>query len=152
LVTGAIIAAALIPPALDLAGHRAASPALPLILCSGAPDPSRPASQTTVLQSEPLAGDPNRRMTTILVRYPPGGYTPAHVHGGDLTVYVVKGEVRSEHAGLPPGDFRAGQVFYEPQGTTHVFIENKSATEWAELIAVMVHDDGAPLTTFLAQP
>ena len=148
LAVGAVVlgAAAMLTPLADLAGR---STALPSILCSGAPDPSRPASITSVIQSRPLAGDPHKRMTTILVRYPPGGYTPAHVHGGDLTVYVVKGTVRSQHAGLPAADYHAGDVFYEPKGTTHVFIENTSSTEWAELIAVMIHDDGAALTTFL---
>ena len=74
---------------------------------------------------------------------------PRHVHGGDLTVYVLKGSVRSEHAGLPLSEFHAGQIFYEPQGSVHVFIDNPSATDEAELLAVMVIDDGVALTTFL---
>ena len=122
---------------------------LPKILCS-TPDAGavRPSPVVRVLQSEPLAGMPGKRMTTQLVRLPPGAYSPSHVHGGDLTAYIVKGSVRSQHAGLPPGDFHAGQVFYEPLGTAHVFLENPSSDEWAEIIAVMVHDEGAPLTTF----
>ncbi|MBV8744574.1 MAG: hypothetical protein JO134_05975, partial [Xanthobacteraceae bacterium] len=69
--------------------------------------------------------------------------------GGDLTVYILKGTVRSEHAGLPPAAFHAGEIFYEPYRTTHVFLENLSSIESADLLAVMVHDQGAPLTTFL---
>ena len=142
--------AALLALAAGLPVRDAIPTALPLILCS-TPDAgaARPALVVTVLQSEPLAGMPGKRMTTQLVRLPPRGYSPSHVHGGDLTAYVVKGTVRSQHAGLPAGDFHVGDVFYEPQGTTHVFIENPSADEWAEIIAVMVHDEGAPLTTFL---
>ena len=71
------------------------------------------------------------------------------MHGGDLTAYVLKGVVRSEHAGLPAADFREGDMFYEPYGTTHVFIENPSATDSADVLAIMVHEEGAPLTTFL---
>ena len=42
-----------------------------------------------------------------------------------------------------------GMLFYEPYGTTHVFIENLNSTEDADVLAIMVHDEGAPLTTFL---
>ena len=127
-------------------GVRARS--LPLILCS-TPEAPRSGATVTTLQSETLAGMPNKRMTTQLVRFPPGTASPRHVHGGDLTVYVLKGTVRSEHAGLPLAAYGAGQMFHEPQGTVHAFIENPSATEWVELLAVMVHDEGAALTTFL---
>ena len=121
---------------------------LPLILCSTSDAPRSGASVAT-LQSEAMTGLPNKRVTTQLVRLPPGAASPRHVHGGDLTVYVLKGRVRSEHAGLPLAEFHAGQMFFEPQGTVHVFIENPSGTEPAELLAVMVHDEGAALTTFL---
>ena len=57
--------------------------------------------------------------------------------------------MRSEHAGLPAAAYNAGDMFYEPYGTTHVFIENLSSTESADVLAIMVHDKGAPLTTFL---
>lgn len=88
-------------------------------------------------------------MTTQLVHLPPRAFTPRHVHGGDVTAYVLNGTVKSQHAGLPAADFHVGEMFYEPYGTTHVFIENPSATESADVLAIMVHDKGAPLTTFL---
>jgi quercetin dioxygenase-like cupin family protein len=80
---------------------------------------------------------------------PPQAFTPSHVHGGDVTAVVLKGTVRSEHAGLAAADYQAGETFHEPVGTTHVFIENTSTTEPAEIMAITVHDEGAPLTTFL---
>jgi quercetin dioxygenase-like cupin family protein len=101
------------------------------------------------LQSEPLAAAPGKWVTTQLVHLPPSAFSPRHVHGGDVTAYVLKGTVRSEHAGLPAAAYKAGDMFYEPYGTTHVFIENLSSTESADVLAIMVHDKGAPLTTFL---
>jgi len=141
-VLGAV--AAMLAFAAELPGRGA----LPLILCS-TPEAPQPGASVTTVQSEPLVGMPNKRITTQLVRFPPGAAAPRHVHGGDLSVYVLKGSVRSEHAGMPIAEFHAGQMFYEPQGTVHVFIENPSATETAELLAVMVHEEGAELTTFL---
>jgi len=148
LCTG-LAAAAMLASLAAQPAKRAAPDLGSFIVCTGAPDPSRPASQVTVLQTRPLTGQPGKRMVTIRVRYPPGGYTPRHVHGGDLTVIVAKGTVRSQHAGLLPAEYHAGDAFHEPRGTTHVFIENPSATDWAEIVGVMVLDDGAALTTFL---
>ena len=127
-----------------------AGAALPFVLCSEAAGIGRrPASVVKVLRSEPLVAAPGKRVTVVLVHYVPGAYTPRHVHGGDVTAYVLRGTVRSEHAGLPAADYHAGETFHEPFGTTHVFIENPSATEPAEILAITVHEEGAPLTTIL---
>ena len=50
---------------------------------------------------------------------------------------------------LPPANYKMGTTFFEPFGTTHVFIENPSASEDAEILAVIIHDKDAPLTTYL---
>ena len=123
---------------------------IPQILCSSSNEAtSRPKSQVSTLRSEPITGMPGKRVTVQLVRYPPNGFTPSHVHGGDVTAVVLKGTVRSEHAGLAAADYQAGEAFHEPIGTTHVFIENTSMTEPAEILAITVHDEGAQLTTLL---
>ena len=124
---------------------------LPWIVCSNADSDAsaRPRPVVETLQSEPLAAAPGKYVTTQLVHLPPSAFSPRHVHGGDVTAYVLKGTVRSEHAGLPVAAYNAGDMFYEPYGTTHVFIENPSSTESADVLAIMVHDQGAPLTTFL---
>lgn len=124
---------------------------LPWIVCSNADSGASPRSRPVVeiLQSEPLAAAPGKWVTTQLVHLPPSAFSPRHVHGGDVTAYVLRGTVRSEHGGLPAAAYHAGDMFYEPYGTTHVFIENLSSTESADVLAIMVHDKGAPLTTFL---
>ncbi len=131
-------------------GHEAAI-TLPWIVCSNSTSEAsaRPRPVVETLQSEPLAAAPGKYVTTQLVHLPPLAFSPRHVHGGDVTAYVLKGSVRSEHAGLAAAEFHTGEMFYEPHGTTHVFIENPSSTESADVLAVMVHDQGAPLTTFL---
>jgi quercetin dioxygenase-like cupin family protein len=124
---------------------------LPWIVCSSADGgaPARPRPVVETLQSEPLAAAPGKYVTTQLVHLPPSAFSPRHVHGGDVTAYVLTGAVRSEHGGAPAAAYHAGDMFYEPYGTTHVFIENLSSTESADVLAIMVHDKGAPLTTFL---
>jgi quercetin dioxygenase-like cupin family protein len=132
-------------PATEAAG------ALPWILCSSSGEAAapRPRSVVKTLRSEPLVTARGKYVTTQLVHMPPLALSPRHVHGGDVTAYVLRGTVRSEHAGLPAAEFHAGDMFYEPYGTTHVFFENPSPTEGADVLAITVHEDGAPLTTFL---
>ncbi|OJY04669.1 MAG: hypothetical protein BGP04_03445 [Rhizobiales bacterium 62-17] len=123
---------------------------LPDILCStSAQDAARPRTVVTTLRTEPLAGAPGKWVTTQLVRLPPRALSAPHFHGGDVTAYVLEGNVRSEHAGLPVADYAMGQVFFEPMGTTHQFFENPSYDQAAAVLAVTIHDEGAVLTTFL---
>src|ERR1700761_5596938 len=103
---------------------------LPWIVCStaggGAPAPPRPRWVVTPLQSGPSVAARGKYVTVQFVHMPPLALSPPHVHGGDVTAYVIKGMVRSEHAGLPLADYHAGETFYEPFGTTHAFFENPS--------------------------
>jgi quercetin dioxygenase-like cupin family protein len=125
---------------------------LPWIVCSSSTGDAaapRPRSVVKTLRSEPLVTARGKYVTTQLVHMPPLALSPRHVHGGDVTAYVLRGTVRSEHAGLPAAEFHAGEMFYEPYGTTHVFFENPSPTEGADVLAITVHEDGAALTTFL---
>lgn len=149
-VFAALATSAAIPLAAKPAGEALST--LPWILCStsnsGTTAP-RPRTVVKTLRSEPLVAAPGKYVTTQLVHLPPLAFTPRHVHGGDVTAYVLNGTVRSEHAGLPAASYQTGEMFHEPYGTTHVFIENPSATESADVLAIMVHDKGAPLTTFL---
>ena len=150
-VTSALLLGGIALGAATIAQQHAV-PALPNILCSTsntATGSARPKAVVTLLRSEPLAGSPGKWVSTVLVHYPPLGFTGRHVHGGDVTVFVLRGVVRSEHANLPPANYKMGTTFFEPFGTTHVFIENPSASEDAEILAVIIHDKDAPLTTYL---
>jgi quercetin dioxygenase-like cupin family protein len=114
---------------------------------------SNPAASTldTVepIASYALPNVPGKRVTIVRVFYGPGGFTRAHRHGGSVTAYITKGEIRSQLAGGPVETFKVGQSFFEPPGATHLISANASNTEPAELIAVFVADEGAQLTTFV---
>jgi quercetin dioxygenase-like cupin family protein len=114
---------------------------------SNATAQGRPASLATIVAVSDL-GDGNE-MTTILVKYPPYGFTPKHRHGGAVTAYILKGTVRSHVSGQALADFKPGQTFFEPVGSIHLVSENPSQTEPAELLATIVHPKGATLTTFI---
>jgi quercetin dioxygenase-like cupin family protein len=98
--------------------------------------------------SQPLANAPGQKLTAVMVNYAPGGKSPAHQHAGSVFAYVVSGQIRSQNSATGPAKvYKAGESFFEPQGSTHLVSENASATEPASLLAVFVAPDGATLTT-----
>jgi hypothetical protein len=59
----------------------------------------RPATTSTVVGSEPLAADPHKRITSMIVDFPPDAFTTEHHHEADLYVYVLEGTIRSQLGG-----------------------------------------------------
>ena len=85
-------------------------------------------------------------MTTVIVDFPPNAYTPRHRHPGSVTAFVLKGALRSQLAGTLAATYAAWQSWFEPAGTVHLFAENASTTEPAELLATFITDtDCGPL-------
>ncbi|HEX7815178.1 cupin domain-containing protein [Dyella sp.] len=101
---------------------------------------SRPSTQARVLSCAPVPQVPGKTITTMLVTFPPHAYTPAHRHPGTVTALVLKGTVRSQMEGSPVQDYPQGASWFEPPRALHLFAENPSATQTAELMAVFVTD------------
>lgn len=115
-----------------------------------APAPAAPHQTLAVarlLSSTALPQLPGKRITLRTVDFPPGGYSPAHRHGGSVTVYVLSGAIRSQLQGQAPIVYQAGESFFEPPGAIHLLAENTSASEPASILAIFVADDDATLTT-----
>jgi quercetin dioxygenase-like cupin family protein len=108
---------------------------------------TRPAAIVTPVACEKLPNVPGKSITTVIVNFPPGAYSPRHRHPGSVTGFVLKGTLRSQLAGTPAGTYTVGQSWFEPPGTIHLFVENTSTTEPAELLAIFVADnDCGPLS------
>jgi len=123
----------------------ATAPALPAHLHAqaepGAVPGARPATVVKPLSCEALPNVPGKSITTVTVDFPPGAYTPAHRHPGSVTAFVIRGAVRSQLAGSPPQLYGPGATWFEPPGALHLFAENASAAEPAQILAVFVADD-----------
>lgn len=147
-LTSVVAAAALVLAARLLPvepGRWAATP--PAYLQAQAGD-AAPRPTTIVISSDALPHVAGKRVTTVLVEFPPGGFSPEHHHAGSVSVYVLSGEIESQLGGGPPTLYKPGEMFFEPPGAVHVFARNPSATAPARLLAVFVHDEGAQLTTY----
>ena len=121
----------------------------PLPLCMADAASGSPLNKVELVSSHAIPDMPGKRMTVVRVTYGPGGFTPPHRHGGTVTAYITKGQIRSQLNNGPVEIFDVGQSFFEALGTIHQVSANASNTEWAELIAVFVADEGAQLTTLI---
>ncbi len=107
----------------------------------------RPETLVRPVSCEKLAHVPGKSITTIVVEYPPNAHTPRHTHPGSVMAFVLKGRIRSQLSGGPVGEYGVGESFFEPPGTIHLFAENTSQSEPAELLAVFVADDNCGALT-----
>ena len=127
---------------------------LPFVLCGGAPaasDPMQsavPRPNVRVVSSESLVQSPGKRVTMVLVDFPPGSHSPAHRHAGSVSVFVVSGTIYSQLGNGPMERFKPGDTFFEAPGVIHTASGSDTA-EAAQILAVFVHDEGATLTTYL---
>jgi quercetin dioxygenase-like cupin family protein len=121
----------------------------PLPLCAADASSGSSLNKVELISSHALPDIPGKRVTIVRVTYGPGGFTPPHRHAGTVTAYITKGQIRSQLKGGPVEIFDVGQSFFEPPGAMHLVSANASNTDWAELIAVFVADEGAQLTTLI---
>jgi quercetin dioxygenase-like cupin family protein len=102
---------------------------------------ARPATTVTPLSCTKLPHVPGKSVTTAIVDFPPNAYTSAHRHPGSVTAYVLKGVIRSQMEGAATVSYRAGSTWFEAPRALHMFAENVSADQPAQLLAVFVADD-----------
>ena len=87
-------------------------------------------------------------VTVNYVDYAPGRVGAPHRHPGFVLAYVLEGAVVTKISGEATATtYTAGQMFYEPPGTTHEVSKNASATAPAKLLAFVFAKKGSTLTT-----
>jgi quercetin dioxygenase-like cupin family protein len=107
----------------------------------------RPVTVVTPVSCQRLPNVAGKSITTALVDFPPNAYTPRHRHPGSVTAFVLKGILNSQMEGEAVGAYGVGQTWFKAPGAVHLFAENASTTEPAQLLAIFVADgDCGPLT------
>lgn len=86
-------------------------------------------------------------VTVSEVDMPPGRDGRPHHHPGFVLAYVLQGAIVTKISDQPETTYKAGQMFYEPPGSTHQVSRNASATEPAKLLALIFAKKGSPLVT-----
>jgi quercetin dioxygenase-like cupin family protein len=75
----------------------------------------------------------------------PGNVGRPHQHPGFVLVYVLEGAVVTKISGQPEKTYSAGEMFYEPPGSTHEVSRNASDTKPAKFLAFIFAKKGVPL-------
>jgi quercetin dioxygenase-like cupin family protein len=100
--------------------------------------PQAASSRPVFKQDLPNITLDNWEVTVSHVDYPPGYVGKSHQHRGILFAYVLEGTVVSQilGEGVPREErtYRAGEMFYEPIGSTHQVAKNTSDTSPARLL------------------
>jgi quercetin dioxygenase-like cupin family protein len=85
-------------------------------------------------------------VTASYVDYAPGRVGAPHRHPGFVLVYVLEGTVVTKISGQEERTYSAGEMFFEPPGSTHEVGRNPSGTRPARLLAMIFAKKGVPLT------
>ncbi|WP_334150715.1 cupin domain-containing protein [Hyphomicrobium sp.] len=101
-----------------------------------------PRETITTAFNRPIPNIPGKSIVGLIVSYPPGGKTPAHIHPKSAFVngFVVSGAIRSKVDDGETKVFKAGESWSERPGAHHPISDNASETEPATLLAIFVVD------------
>jgi quercetin dioxygenase-like cupin family protein len=112
-------------------------------------NPTPGGSKIARLFDQMLPKGDYKKVNVITVDYEPGGHSPKHRHDVAVFAYVVSGEIESQLAGEDLKLFRAGEMWYEPPGTTHLVSRNASQEKSAKLLVFFVQEEGKAATTLV---
>jgi quercetin dioxygenase-like cupin family protein len=86
-------------------------------------------------------------VTAVEVKYAPGGSSTAHRHPGLTFAYVLEGEIVSRVGDEPEKTYATGEMWMETPGQLHAVSRNASPTKPARLLAILLAENGKPLTS-----
>jgi quercetin dioxygenase-like cupin family protein len=86
-------------------------------------------------------------VTAVEVKYAPGQASGPHRHPGITIAHVLEGEVVSKVGDGPETTYTVGQMWLETPNQLHAVSRNASDTKPARLLAILLAEKGAQLTT-----
>ena len=75
----------------------------------------------------------------------PHPLNPFNLHPGFVLVYIPEGDIVAKISGPEQKTYSAGQMFYEPPGSTHEVSRNASTTKPAKFLALIFAKKGSQL-------
>jgi quercetin dioxygenase-like cupin family protein len=103
-----------------------------------------PAPVRTQMFDVPLEGLKGFDGIMYITDFLPGAAAARHSHPGYEFNYILKGAVTFQIDGQPPFTLTVGQGTYNVRDRIHA-VRNASATEPAQLVAVLINDTGKPI-------
>ncbi|MFP6582877.1 MAG: cupin domain-containing protein [Candidatus Hydrogenedentota bacterium] len=105
-----------------------------------------PRLSAKMLWKQELTDIKGKELMVLELNVDPGAGSPAHKHPGHTVGYVIVGEFEIQIDDDPKQIFKAGEVFYEPDGVVHTLGRNPSETDSAKVVVFMLKDADKPAT------
>jgi quercetin dioxygenase-like cupin family protein len=137
---GALLCLAGVTGVTDVAHAQTPAPAP----AQGKPGPSRAPLFQHDLPDLAIKG---WSVTAVEVKYAPGQASGPHRHPGITIAHVLEGEVVSKVGDGPETTYTVGQMWLETPNQLHAVSRNASDTKPARLLAILLAEKGAQLTT-----
>jgi len=123
-----------------LAAAGASSP----IAAQDAPAANAPQAKRTILDQHEQSGVPGTEIVLGTADVPAGGAVGWHVHNGDESGYVLKGNLVLKTRGKPDQVLKAGDHFFNPRGAVHS-LAAAPGSDGGVALSTWIVDKGKPL-------
>ena len=112
------------------------------------PKPGAGPARAPLFQSDlPDVAIKGWAVAAVEVKYAPGQASGPHRHPGITIAHVLEGEVVSKVGDGPEKTYKVGEMWLETPNQLHAVSRNASATQPARLLAILLAEKGAQLTT-----
>jgi quercetin dioxygenase-like cupin family protein len=98
----------------------------------------------TILDRHDQSGVPGKEIVIGTAELPAGAVIGWHVHNGDESGYVLKGDLVLKTRGQPDRVLKAGDYFFNPRGAVHS-LAAAPGTEGGVALSTWVVEKGKPL-------
>ncbi|MDR3447568.1 cupin domain-containing protein [Dyella sp.] len=113
-------------------------------LAQDAPAAATPQPKRTILDQHEQSGVPGTEIVLGTAEIPAGGVVGWHVHDGDESGYVLKGNLVLKTRGKPDQVLKAGDHFFNPRGAVHS-LAAAPGSEGGVALSTWIIDKGKPL-------
>lgn len=101
-----------------------------------------PEATRTIIQRTDIEGS-DEELRLMLVEYPPGYASPAHIHPVVGLNYILEGTAESQYEGEDLKTLHAGDSYQDPANKKHLVFRNSSKTDTLRfLVAYRIKKDG----------
>jgi len=109
-----------------------------------APAASTPQPKRTLLDQHEQSGMPGTVIILGTADIPAGGVVGWHIHDGDESGYVLKGNLVLKTRGKPDQVLKAGDHFFNPRGAVHS-LAAAPGSDGGVALSTWIIDKGKPL-------
>ncbi|MHA6203426.1 cupin domain-containing protein [Dyella soli] len=116
------------------------------VSASGQDSSAPPAAQAkrTLLDHHDQSGVPGKEIVIGTAELPAGAVIGWHVHNGDESGYVLKGNLVLKTRGQPDQALKAGDHFFNARGAVHS-LAAAPGSDGGEAVSTWIVDKGKPL-------